>query len=306
MARQIVITGLAFSSDDKLIAAGEEIRDSDYQLVSSNYDIISSCNIQIVNIPDSHGEHFETVLKFPINSKAFEHIEDLRLAREDRDVFLNFLFKITFIEHNLRFRSDSNTIGIKNTNQFSGKVNLFNVTQFREKQNYRISSGDWINKYMSPLGFGKTIVFEINKPLLENVSNFTSKDINVPRLKERIEAAISSLYKMENYMKKGEWSHVAEQLRNIQLFKNDLKKDIKTLLEKSTNVPCDKINSFTTALDNLYAFSSEFHHPVDQGKVNPIPNVNQEDACFIYMLMLSVTQLLIKKLDYMKRNSLPP
>jgi hypothetical protein len=54
-------------------------------------------------------------------------------------------------------------------------------------------------------------------------------------------------------------------------------------LEKSTNVPPDKINSFTTALDNLYAFSSEFHHLVDQyGRVNPMPNVNQEDAFHLY------------------------
>jgi hypothetical protein len=38
---------------------------------------------------------------------------------------------------------------------------------------------------------------------------------------------------MENYIKKGEWNQVAEQLRDIQLLKSDMRNDVKTLLEKT-------------------------------------------------------------------------
>ena len=298
------VSGSMFSSDGKLVAKSEEMRDGDYDVSSSDYKVISSCDIQVVDMPNSQGEYFETIMKFSVNSKVFEHIENLRLSNEDRDVLLNFLFKITFIEHNFKFDSDSNTLGIKNTNQSLGKVNLFKIKQLRERENHIIHSSEWINKYMSPLGFGKVIVFEVNQSLLEDVSNFSSNDINAPLFKQRIEAAISSLHKMDNYIKKGDWTQVAEQLRDIQLFKSDMKKDVKTLLEKSTNLPPDKTEKFTMALDHLYDVSSQFHHSVDQtGKLTPIINVNKEDAYFIYMLMLSITQLLIKKLDYMKRNS---
>jgi hypothetical protein len=60
-------------------------------------------------------------------------------------------------------------------------------------------------------------LFEINQPSLENITNFDSPDIRVPLFKERIEKAISSLYIMQNYMKKGEWNQVAEQFRDIEL-----------------------------------------------------------------------------------------
>jgi hypothetical protein len=242
------------------------------------------------------------VLRFPVEPKAFDHIENLRLADENRDVFLNFLFKISLIEHNFNLSND-NTITLRDTNQILGRVNLFKIKEFRDRKNrYRIPMGDWLNRYMNPLGFGKIILFEINQPSLESVSDFNSNDIDVSRFKERIGAAISCLSNMQDYIKKGEWNQVAEQLRSIQLFKNDMKNDLKVLLGITTNLPVDKCEDFTTALDRLYSVSSQFHHPLDKGKVSPIINVNKEDAYFVYMFMLSITQLLIKKLDYLRRN----
>jgi hypothetical protein len=104
-------------------------------------------------------------------------------------------------------------------------------------------------------------------------------------------------------LKKGEWNQVAEQMRDVELFKADMNKDLKTLLRITTNLPEDKCEHFTMALDYLYNVSSQFHHSVDKGKVNPIMNVNKEDAYFIYMFMLSITRLLIKKIDYLRRYS---
>jgi hypothetical protein len=298
------VSGLMFSCDDKYISTGEEIRNDDYTLSSSDFQRISSCDINVAS--NTQSQHFNKVLRFPIDPKAFEHIDNLRLLDENKDVFLNFLFKIIFVEHNFDL-SVKNTVTLRDTNQSLGKVNLFRMKELREKKNrHKISLSDWINKYMNPLGFGNIMLFEINQPTLDNLSNFNSTDVDVPRFKERIGAAISSLSMMQDYIKKGEWNQISEQLRDIELFKADMKKDLKTLLGITTNLPEDKCEHFTTALDNLYNFSSQFHHSVDKGKLNPKVNVNKEDAYFIYMFMLSITQLFIKKIDYLRRQSTLP
>jgi hypothetical protein len=82
-----------------------------------------------------------------------------------------------------------------------------------------------------------------------------------------------------------------------------MKKDLKTLLSKTTNLPCDKCEDFAQAIDKLYSVSSQFHHSVNEGKVNPMINVNREDAYFVYMFMLSVTQLLSRKLETLSNLS---
>lgn len=95
-----------------------------------------------------------------------------------------------------------------------------------------------------------------------------------------------------------------EHFRNIELFKEDMGKDLQTLLRKTTNLPEEPCQHFTRALTYLYNFSSHFHHFVDNGKVNRITNVNKEDANFFYMFMLSITQLLIKKIECLGRNNI--
>ncbi len=288
------VKGSMFSSDHKLLSTGEEIR-------NSVNDQISACDINVTN--NSAHQPFNTVLRFLVEPKSFNHIQSLRLASENNDVFLNFVFKVVVIEHN--FGLKNNILVLRDTNHSLGRVNLFKIKEFKESKNrHRIPSADWVNKYMDGLGFGKSILFEINQPSLDNITNFKSTDIDVPRFNERIEAVISGLSIMQDYIKKREWNQVAEQFRDIDLFRADMTKDLKTLLKITTNLPEEKCLDFTMALDKLYSVASQFHHPLNKGKVNPIMNVNKEDAYFIYMLMLSITQLLIKKVEYLRRH--PP
>ena len=283
------VKGSMFSSDGKLLCVGEEIRNSNGQ--------ISSCDIKVNN--DSASKPFKTVISFPVEANSFDYIENLRLASKNKDVTLRFEFKIVVIEHNFDFKN--NILTLKDTNVSSGEVNLFKVKEFKQMKDWEIALSKWVNNYKNTLGFGKTFLFEINQPSIDNITNFKSSDIDVPLFKQRIETAISSLSIMEDYIRKGEWNHVAEQFRDIELFTKDLK--IKTLLRKTTNLPEDKCQDFIIMLDKLYSLSSQFHHLVRNGEVNPIMNVNKEDADFFYMSMLSITQLLIKKIEYLRRNT---
>lgn len=286
------VKGSMFSSDNRLLSVGKEIR-------NSANDLISSCDINLSNV--SVPEYFTTVFSFPVEANSFDYIEKLRLASESKDVFLKFEFKILVIEHNFAFRDK--TLTLRDTNESLGDVNLFKVKEFTQTKDWPIPLSDWVNKYKKTLGFGKAFLFEINQPSLDNITSFASTDINVPLFKQRIEKAISSLSIMQDYIRKGEWTQVAEQFRDIELFIKDLKNDLKTLLRKTTNLPEDKCLDFTIMLDKLYSLSSQFHHLIRNGEVNTIMNVNKEDAEFFYMIMLSVTQLLIKKIEYLMRNA---
>jgi hypothetical protein len=53
---------------------------------------------------------------------------------------------------------------------------------------------------------------------------------------------------------------------------------------------------------NLFSVSSQFHHSVRKDEVTPILNINREDADFAYMFMLAITQLLIKKIEILRRT----
>lgn len=63
------------------------------------------------------------------------------------------------MEHN--FRVVNNTITLRDGSIFSGKNKLYKTYEIRYPLKQTISSGDWINTFMEPLGFGKIIVFEI-------------------------------------------------------------------------------------------------------------------------------------------------
>jgi hypothetical protein len=284
------VKGSMFSSNDRLLSVGETTYVNDR---------ISGCNIRVKD--GEPKDYIHTVLSFPVEANSFHYVEKLRLESEKKDVILKFEFKIVYIEHNFDFKN--NMLTLRDTNESNGAVNLFKVNEFKEIKNRQIPLSEWVNEYKNTLGFGKVMLFEINQPSLDNITNIASTDINVPRFKERIEAAISELSVMQDYMRKAEWNHVAEHFRNIELFKEDMTKDLQTLLQKTTNLPEESCQHFTMALGYLHSFSNYFHHLVDKKKMNPIMNVNKEDADFFYMFMLSITQLIIKKIEYLKGNT---
>jgi hypothetical protein len=139
------VKGSMFSSDNRLLSVGKEIR-------NSPNDQISSCDINLNN--DSASEDFVTELYFPVDANSFDYVEKLRLAG-DNDVNLKFEFTIVVIEHNFAFGDESLTL--RDNNQSLGEVNLFKVKEYKETRDSRIPFSDWVSKYKNNLGFGKVI-----------------------------------------------------------------------------------------------------------------------------------------------------
>lgn len=120
--------GSIFSSDDILLFIGEEIRNSDNEKISSS-------DIKVENVPESKPT-FKTLIRFPVEAKSFDYIENLRLASQNKDVILKFEFKIVVIEHNFDFDLENNILRLRNTIR-SLEVNLFKVKEFGSpKLNY--------------------------------------------------------------------------------------------------------------------------------------------------------------------------
>ncbi|HYZ59499.1 MAG TPA: hypothetical protein VE544_07540 [Nitrososphaeraceae archaeon] len=183
-----------------------------------------------------------------------------------------------------------------------GRRNLFKIADIKQSVSKPISAGDWENCFMKSLGFGKFMVFEFDESSNDETPNFTSPVINTPRFVERLERAKAGLKRMKDFMRRGQWDQVVEQLRDVDLIKSDMKEDVKELFSVTMDLPKDRSQALTTALDNLYSFSSQPHHAVRKGEINPIIRVNKEDADFAFMVMFAITQLLEKKLQVLKRS----
>ncbi len=293
---QIDIRGFLFSGDKTLLSVGEEFTNGS-GLQSSLYKERSKCDVEIRNL--GHRDHAVAALRFIIDERAFDYINNQRMLNENHDVILKFLIELRLIEHNLTLPSDD-TVAVRDKNEALGRKNLFKICDFQQPLTWTIPSHDWENSFMEHLGFGKFMLFELDKPSNE-LSNFTSTIVDVPRFTERLEASKASLKKMQNYMKQDQWDQVVEQLRDVDLLESGMKQDIKKLLKETMNLPEDKSQVLTMALDNLYSFSSQFHHSVHKDKVNPAISINKEDADFSFMVMLAITQLLQRKLGILKR-----
>lgn len=228
--------GSMYSSDDISLSYGIEVPHAEGQGSSPYAHNISECKV-VINADIDVEQRSNTILRFHVDSKILDHIENLRFNNTNNDVYLNFLIKVTMLEHNLNV-GENNRIALKNGNESLGRKKLSKMYEFiYPVKNYKISSGDWVSTFMEPLGLGKVIVFEISEPSSDEIPAFTSSEVDVERFRERLKAALTRLYKMKSFIKKGEWIQVVEESRATQLFKSDMKKDIKALLNKTTNLP---------------------------------------------------------------------
>lgn len=296
------IVAYILSNDKKYLSKSEELNSKDYNLQSSQLTFFAGSfirtNQQFAHIP----ERYERTLRFFVDKRELDYIDDLRYKNQNNEIILNFVIKIIWLEHNLYI--NNNLIGTNNSEAL-GKREFFKINEYKENLIYKISSTEWINDFKPKLGYDDSLLLEIKIPAItDSFSKFDYQEINLKRFYERLKEAKSSINNMRNYINKGEWTQVAEELRSIQLFTSDITADIKKLLKATNNFPDEKINEFTQGLDKIYSFSSHYHHRVRRsGDINSISNVSKEDAYFIYMLVTSITQLLSNKLELLRRNA---
>ena len=90
-----------------------------------------------------------------------------------------------------------------------------------------------------------------------------------------------------------------ESVKLFELVKKNNTGVIKRLMSESTGLTLDKVQSLTEALDRLYGYAAELHHPVDREnkEVKPPFVGEKEDAQMIYFISLSFVNMLSRKLS---------
>lgn len=76
-------------------------------------------------------------------------------------------------------------------------------------------------------------------------------------------------------------------------------------MSESTGLAPDKVQGLTEALDKLYGYAADLHHPVDREnkRVKQPFAGEKKDAQMIYFISLSFTNLLSRKLSKSVKDS---
>ena len=321
---RVSLQGELFSEDGKFICALNErtlwndiIEGSRYgqfmlPVYSSNFDRfdLSKTFIQMVGILDS---------------LAIEHVESVRQINKKKDAVFIVKLSATTLDPGLQLMNNIYVSQLKNSNTkfltFADtevlndkQVNL--VVASSGHMEYKLySSGeirltipasDWIQDYQRQLGLGKHVIIESSLPDLESTELPKNVNEEEKTLAERLTKSYEILVNMQNELNKGEWGDVVEEsVKLFELVKKDNTGVIKKLMSESTGLASDKVQSLTEALDKLYGYAADLHHPVDrENKKVKQPFVGEkEDAQMIYFISLSFVNMLSKKLSKSVKHS---
>lgn len=260
-----------------------------------------------------------------LDSLAIEHIESVRQINVKKDAVFIVKLSATTLDPRLQIMNNVYISHLRNPSinfpafaerevPYDKQVTL--VVAPGGNMDYKLySSGeirltipasDWIHDYQRQLGLGKHVIIESSLPDLESTD--LPKNVNEEKktLAERLQKSYEILVNMQNELNKGEWGNVVEEsVKLFELVKKDNAGVIKKLMSESTGLALDKVQSLTEALDKLYGFAAELHHPVDREnkKVKQPFLGEKEDAQMIYFISLSLVNMLSKKLSKSVRNS---
>ena len=84
--------GSLFSDNKTFLSVGEEFAIGGLQ--SSPYTEVSDCDIEVLKLTPEYKAHSNSILRFPMDERAFNHINEQRMKNENHDVILNFLINL--------------------------------------------------------------------------------------------------------------------------------------------------------------------------------------------------------------------
>jgi len=203
-------------------------------------------------------------------------------------------------EYGLEPKEDETLITYKYSSEFvGGRTNLWvisgengpvflKVEDHVEELPIRIPAQDWIHDFAPFLGIGKYLVVELPIPESIKISD---------ELANRIEEASKSLDKMREDILACEWNRVIEDSRPIfELFRKYGKNLVKEILTREGYTE-EAIKNLLDSIDNLFHYSSKFHHRTDESGKKIIPEIkaSKEDAYLIYTTAMGLVNLLTRK-----------
>lgn len=164
-----------------------------------------------------------------------------------------------------------------------------------------IASSDWVNDFQVPLGVGKFLIVEIKQPdALVNGAELRRSNDGEKQLAKRLVDAQNRLQSVEKLLREGEWGKVVkESVELFEILKKDNISTIKQVISESTGITTDKAGQLTEALDKLYGYAADLHHPIDEstkGVKAPFTG-GKEDAYLVYIISCSLINALSRKLS---------
>ena len=223
----------------------------------------------------------------PISRLSLNKLEEKRIKDTKGDLAFELELNISVLEPKFIVKEIQPRIeGVSYNVPVLNDQTLLNFHVYNFTYPIKINSGDWLHDFSPVFGMGKYQIFELPIPQIIKESGDISKIL---------ENAIAALREMETAKLEGEWNRVIKESRPIwELVKN--KSKITELL-KDNDFNELTIVSFNKLIDSLFEFSSKFIHI--QSKTHEIVTINKankEDAELIYILSISIINLISKKL----------
>lgn len=225
----------------------------------------------------------------PITRHALDKLEEKRNRDPKGDLKFNLHIHFAFIEplfNSVRPKSSKTDITFASLIDNS----LFRIVTYDFDKEILITSGDWLHEFSNIFERNRYQVFEI--PIFESLGD-------TGNLSERLNAAIVSLKEMEEAKLAGDWETVLKESRPVwELIRN--KEEVNALLQQD-ELNDDTIKAFNSIIESLFNFSSKFIHRESRSKEVMIVNkARKEDAELIYMMAVSLVNLLAKKFNRFK------
>jgi hypothetical protein len=295
---QILInsTGNVFTENNKYISALDRV----------NNIWPDEFRVSIPRLADPYNNtQSEYTIKFilTLNKELLDYIDNIRQKNSKKDVVLNVKINFIFLQFDLFLyrNADKNVKDIlppDNSNLMMLICNsgsCFKQNSIEESLQLIIKSSDWVQEFAPVLGLGNFLIVEV--PILNQETEIEAHD-DFENLRKILNDLTNNgiLYKIHSFIVQGEWNRVVEESRKIwEPLKNN-KDTIARLISGTTNISEDKAKQFVELIDKIYGYSSDLHHSIDKGSIKPSYMGDKSDAYMIYMLLMSMLNIISYKL----------
>lgn len=273
------ISGELLSANGMDIGQITECRHSDTKsLYLTPHDDIKEQNAHLENVA-------QTTLACPLSKAAIEHIEQLRDADPMHGVQLHFKFRLRRMELPASLQPKL----IERNNPFVG------IHIQKEERSYSIEQSKWVNEFARPLGIGDFITVELGIPKEE-----------VPERWQKVfDHLKGAVVDMREAMDQHDWQKALILSRKFfESIKFDLRLRDRVLLKAELKAIFTRQGYGDEAFDDLYLgvlhlfdYASKFVHNLDRkGNYFTEPMANREDAFLMFNLVVSLLNLLHRKL----------
>lgn len=162
------------------------------------------------------------------------------------------------------------------------------VTHALPEVGIRIAASHWVRDYAKAFGIGRFMTVDIPQP--DEVGDVTGE------LAVRVREATDALAKMQEDLRKGEWTQCAEDCRPVLELIN--RPDLLRPLLKTSGLPEANESALLDGLKGVFDYSHSFHHRVERGgKVTEgAVNANPEDAYLAFTTSAALLNLVSRKL----------